>query len=54
MIKHTFLSLAAALVCLTAGCSGAKTKSPEQQLAYQITNDTLMHMVDSMAREVVK
>ena len=54
MIKHTILSLAAALVCLTAGCSGAKTKSPEQQLAYQITNDTLMHKVDSMAREVVK
>lgn len=54
MIKHTILSLAAALVCLTAGCSGAKTKSPEQQLAYQITNDTLMNKVDSMAREVVK
>ncbi len=54
MIKHTILSLAAALGCLTAGCSGAKTKSPEQQLAYQITNDTLMYKVDSMAREVVK
>ncbi|HNU37819.1 MAG TPA: hypothetical protein PKJ87_05615, partial [Macellibacteroides fermentans] len=54
MIKHTILSLATALVYMTAGCSGAKTKSPEQQLAYQITNDTLMHKVDSMAREVVK
>ena len=53
MIKHTILSLAAALVCLTAGCSEAKTKSPEQQLACQITNDTLMNKVDSMAREVV-
>ena len=54
MFKHAILFLSASLVATLTGCAGGNAISSEQQLAKQITNDTLMQQVDSMAREVVK
>ena len=45
MFKHAILFLSASMVATLTGCAGGNAISSEQQLAKQITNDTLMQQV---------
>ena len=51
--KHLFLILAVVTSFLTFSCSGKK-QSPENSLTEKIQSDSGFHIVDSMARSLIK